>query len=214
MGKRTQRTRWTGRGNGFFFLCLGVLAVFFLAGVFGGQVSAGKTPDGVNTELSQYLADYCSLDMDEAASGRVFLSALLIYFRYPILAFLLGFAAPAAVFLPLVSAVFGFFLSFSACCFFQAFGNLGLPVALAVFGLRTLVTLPCFLVLAAPALQKAAAGLWGRLTGQGKRLLKQRQNPEWWLGVCIIAAILLAGALAEVFVSPVLLKLVLQNYNL
>lgn len=214
MGKRTQRKHSAGSGDLFFFLCLGMLTVFFLAGVIYGQVLAKRNPDAVNAELNQYLTDYCTLDADEESSGRVFLSALLIYFRYPVLAFLLGFVAPGAVLLPLVSAAFGFFLSFSACCFAGAFGDVGVLVALAVFGLRCLVTLPCFFVLAVSALQRAVTALLGRFAGRGKRLLKPRRGAEQWLGVCIIAAILLAGALAEVFVSPVLLKLVLQNYLL
>lgn len=212
MGKRTQRRRSAGSGDRSFFLCLGMLAVFFLAGAVLGQVLARRTPELVDAELVQYLTDYCTLDTDETSTGLVFLSALLIYFRYPFAAFLLSFAAPGAVLLPLVSAVFGFFLSFSVCCFAGTFGNMGILLAVAVFGLRCIVSLPCFFLLAVPALQRSSLALAGIFTGKGKRVLKPRQGAEQWLGLAILAAILLAGALAEVFIPPALLQKVVINY--
>ena len=75
--------------------------------------------------------------------ANMVLSALVLYFRYPLLAFLLGFASIGIVLLPCLTVAFGFFLSFSVCCFTAAFGPGGVLVALAVFGLRCLVTRPC-----------------------------------------------------------------------
>lgn len=48
-----------------------------------------------------------------------------------------------------------FFLSFSVCCFTAAFGVDGILLAFAVFGLRCMVTLPCYLLLAVSSWEAA-----------------------------------------------------------
>ena len=120
-----------------------LLALFFLAGIFLGQVLSGRVPDATGDELRRYLEDYMQLGGGGAPTARTVLSALVIYFRYPLMAFLLGFASIGVVLLPGVTAAYGFFLSFSVCCFTAAFGTDGVLLAMAVFGLRCLVTMPC-----------------------------------------------------------------------
>ena len=129
-----------------------LLALFFLAGVLLGQVLSGRVPDTTGDELRRYLEDYVRLGGEGAPTVQTALSALVIYFRYPLFAFLLGFASIGVVLLPCVTAAYGFFLSFSVCCFTAAFGVDGVLLALAVFGLRCMVTLPCYFLLAAAGL--------------------------------------------------------------
>ena len=210
MNKRTQH-RHLPRGEVSYFLSLGLLAVFFLAGAVYGQVSAKSNPDAIAAELHQYLVGYCALDTGAEGSGRVFLSALLIYFRYPLLALFLGFTIPGALTLPIIASVFGFFLSYASCCFARAFGETGIQLAAAVFGLRCLVSLPCFLVLATTSIQGATNSLFEHFFARGKRMQVQRLGLEWWLLVSVIVAILLAGALSEVLLAPILLKKVFQS---
>ena len=104
-----------------------LLALFFLAGVLLGQVLSGRVPDTTGDELRRYLEDYVRLGGEGAPTAQTALSALVIYFRYPLLAFLLGFASIGVVLLPCVTAAYGFFLSFpcaasrrpsawTACC--------------------------------------------------------------------------------------------------
>ena len=210
MSKRTRHRYWTA-GNGSFFLCLSLLAVFFLAGVVFGQVSAVRNEDTISAELYQYLTGYCTLESGDGSVGRIFLSALLIYFRYPMLAFLLSFAIPGALLLPIISAAFGFFLSYATCCFVEAFHEPGVLLAAAVFGLRCLISLPCFFVLAVPATQRAITRLYERFFLHGKRMQTKGLGLEWWLLVCIVVAVLLGGALAEVLFAPVLMKCVFES---
>ena len=100
-----------------------LLALFFLAGVLLGQVLSGRVPDTTGDELRRYLEDYVRLGGEGAPTVQTALSALVIYFRYPLFAFLLGFASIGVVLLPCVTAAYGFFLSFSVCCFTAAFGG-------------------------------------------------------------------------------------------
>ena len=132
-----------------------VLALCFLAGVGLGQVASAAVPDAVGAELTEYLR--CFLMLEERPAGSTLLPTLALYFRYPLLAVLLGFASVGVVLLPPLTVAFGFFLSFSVCCFTAAFGAGGVLLALTVFGLRCLVSLPCYFLLAAGALETSAA---------------------------------------------------------
>ena len=88
---------------------------------------------------------------------QAMLSALVLYYRYPLFAVLLGFAYIGVALLPCLTAEFGFSLSFSVCCFPVSFGGNGVLLALAVFGVRCAVTLPVFFLLAVPAWGNSAA---------------------------------------------------------
>ena len=83
-------------------------------------------------------------------------------------------------------------------------------LALAVFGLRCLVTLPCYFLLAA-ASWGTSAGLAAVSFGRGRRTAPVVYGRACWVrfGACCLA--LLAGVCAELFLSPVLLRLMLER---
>ena len=87
------------------------LALFFFSGIILGQVFSRHVPDAAGDELSRYLTDFLKVEQEDPAS-RTALSAALLYFRYPLSAFLLGFASIGVLLLPLLTGAFGFFLSF------------------------------------------------------------------------------------------------------
>ena len=182
-----------------------LLALFFLAGVFFGQVSARQVSPETGRELAEYLQVYLSLE--EELSPRAALSALVLYFRYPLLAVRLAFAAAGVVLLPFVTAAFGFFLSFSVCCFTAAFGEGGVLLALSVFGLRCAVTLPCYFLLAGAAWQTSAA-LAGAAAGRRSGPVYGR---DWWTRAAVCAGVLLAGLCADLYTSAALLQMALER---
>ena len=81
----------------------------------------------------------------------------------------LGFcgAAGAALILPVLAAE-GFFLSFSAGCFAAALGRSGVLLALAAFGVRCLIVLPCSIY---PAMLVGERNRWRKLAVCGALLL-------------------------------------------
>ena len=187
-----------------------LLALFFAVGVLLGQALAGRVPASTGEELNRYLTDYVRLGGTASPTAKTVLSALSLYFRYPLLAFLLGFASIGIVLLPCLTAAFGFFLSFSVCCFTAAFGPGGVLVALAVFGLRCLVTLPCYFLLAVPAWGTSAA-LASLSFGRGQRSAPVTYGREWWKRSALCAVVLLAGVCVESFLPPFFLRLVLAR---
>ena len=186
-----------------------LLALFFLAGVCLGQVLAGRVPDETGRELSRYLESYLSLEDGNLTPGSLW-AALLLYGRYPLLAFLLGFASIGVVLLPLTTAAFGFFLSFSVSCFTAAFGREGVLLALGVFGLRCAVTLPCYFLLAVPALRTSGA-LASLSLGRGRRAAPVTYDRECWRRLAVCAGVLALGLCVELFFGQRILHLLLER---
>ena len=196
--------RQTVRGRSFSGLVL--LAFFFAGGILLGQALAGRVPDGTGAELRRYLTDFLRLEDGAAEDARAALSAVVLYFRYPLAAFLLAFTAAGALLLPCVTLVFGCCLSFSVSCFTAAFGTEGALLALAVMGLRCLVTMPCYFLLARPAWAMAAARL---PIGRGRRTAPVACGKAWWRLCGAVALVLLAGVCVELVLPPRMVALVL-----
>ena len=186
-----RRVDWKrkGRGEGPSPLPrLLLLSLFFLAGVILGQVLAGRISEELAQELVEYLRLYVALEGE--CSPWTVLSALVLYFRYPLLAVLLGFASLGVALLPCITVAFGFFLSFSVCCFTAAFGEGGVVLALAILGLRCVVTL------AGASLGRRSAPVYGK---------------DWWLRLAVCVGVLLAGMCVDLYLSPWLLQLALEH---
>ena len=185
-----------------------LLALFFFGGAVLGQVLAGRVPDNTGGELRRYLEEYVRLEGDPPALAV--LSATVVYFRYPLLAFLLGFASIGVVLLPVSAAAFGFFLSFAVCCFTAAFGPDGVLLALAAMGLRCLVAVPCYFLLAASSLG-TAAGLAAVSFGSGRRTAPVVYGRECWKRLAGCCGALACGVCAELTLTPALLDLALEH---
>ena len=204
--------KWKRRNRGAqspFLPRLLFLAAFFLAGVVLGQVLAGRVPDETGQELSRYLKVYLSLE-DGSLTPSDLWAALLLYGRYPLLAFLLGFASIGVVLLPLTTAAFGFFLSFSVSCFTAAFGQEGVLLAVGVFGLRCAVTLPCYFLLAVPALGTSGA-LASLSLGRGRGAASVTYGPACWHRLAACAGVLVLGLCVELFFGQHILHLLLEQ---
>ncbi len=174
MGLKGTKRRVAGYGRR---VCLAVLAACFLGGVFLGQV----LPIGEETggELRRYLSAYVALET-QARPGWV--QTILLYLRYPLLAFGLGFFPAGGALVCALSTVFGFFLSYAVSCFAVALGPDGVLLALAVMGVRCVVTLPCFLWLGVSVMERAS---FGRGRGSACWLRLGAVLPVLLLGVCV-----------------------------
>lgn len=184
------------------------LALCFLGGVILGQVLSGRVPPAAGDELEFYLRDYLQL-VQEGREFRQIYSCLLIYFRDPVLIFLLGFASLGLVLIPCVTLAYGCLLSFSVCCFAAAFGPKGVLLALAVFGLRCLVSLPVYFWLAVPA--------WESSAQLAALALGKRRSPvglygrAYWVRCCMCVLILSGGVCLEWYLNPSLLRFALER---
>ena len=84
-------------------------------------------------------------------------------------------------------------------------------LAMAVFGIRSLASVPSFFLLAVPALRSAA--LRSPLPfGRGKRVASAGNDTGRWKGLCAVSAALLAALLLESALSSGLLRLVWEHF--
>ena len=187
-----------------------ILCVCFLLGMAAAYPARRSISADALAQLGAYVQSYAQLADGRSQQPVSVLSAAAAYLRYPLLAFLFGLSAAGVALIPLLCAAQGFFLSFSVCCFTAAFGVDGVLLALAVFGLRCMVTLPCYFLLAA-ASWGTSAGLAAVSFGRGRRTAPVVYGRACWVrfGACCLA--LLAGVCAELFLSPVLLRLMLER---
>ena len=113
-------------------------------------------------------------------------------------------------FADLLAAAAGFFPAYAAGCLTASFGGRGLLLALAFFGFRCLVTVPCFFLLAAPAMGRAAA-LRGLSRGRRDAAFSACGR-GCWLGFGIVGLILCLGAWIELRLSPFMLRALLERF--
>ena len=165
---------------------------------------------GCGTELTTYLTDYLALAQSQDLGISVVCSLTLLYLQGPVLAFLCGVCSAGILLLPLLAAAAGFFPAYAAGCLTASFGGRGLLLALAFFGFRCLVTVPCFFLLAAPAMGRAAA-LRGLSRGR-RGAAFSACGRGCWLGFGIVCLILCLGAWIELRLSPFLLRALLERF--
>ena len=161
-----------------------LLAVFFFLGIGAGVVCAGRISGDVERELTTYLTDYLALAQSQDLGISVVCSLTLLYLQGPVLAFLCGVCSAGILLLPLLAAAAGFFPAYAAGCLTASFGGRGLLLALAFFGFRCLVTVPCFFLLAAPAMGRAAA-LRGLSRGRRGAAFSACGRGCWLLRYCV-----------------------------
>lgn len=185
-----------------------LLCGFFLFGLILGRGASGAVSEDDVSQLRIYLLHYAQVAPRAADMMASFFALLAVYYRYPLLVFLLGFSAAGFFLIPLVCMAQAFFLSFSIHCFARAFGRTGIALALSSLGVRCLVTVPSTLFVA----------LWA-MTESLRRMKRQKaftkQESCWttqgvlhFLG-CVL--LLLVGVIVEAFLVPDLISTVLTE---
>lgn len=189
-----------------------ILAAFFFCGLILGQVLASRLSPATGEELRRYLSDFLLLEGVRGNRESVFFSTLCLYLRYPLLAFLAGFASIGIFVLPCITAVFSCLLSFSVCCFTATFGVDGVLLALAVFGLRCVVTFPCYFLMAEASMKRSA--VLARMSFGRGRMGPISPGSREWRRIAIMFGILLLGVFADLLFSPRFLRLALEQIHL
>lgn len=180
-----------------------ILGTLFLLGGGAGCLFAAMSDGAGAGELSAYLAGYLEL----ARGGdlpRELWAVLWGQIKYQLAAVALGLTALGVVGLPVLFGVRGFFLSFSAACFFRVFGGRGMLPAFALFGLPALLWAPALFLSGTPGLL-AAQKLLRRSLGEergGSPLLDR----SLWVRAGVSMGLALAAGLLEYWVVPVLLR--------
>ena len=103
----------------------------------------------------------------------------------------------------------GFFPAYTVGCLVLAFGRPGILAALGILGLRCLVTVPVFFLLAVPS-WRVSAGLFRVSFGRGHPF-SPVYDRQWWarfLGACLVLGL---GICLDLGLSPRLIQLLLKQ---
>ena len=182
-----------------------ICAVCFACGIAAGTLSAQRLDGAGAYALRESMLSY----MEQIRAGTYlspgFLSVLWTTGRDHLIVVFLGFSLLGAFCLPILSGVRGFYLSFPVAAFIRVFGAEGLPVALSLFGVGALFTLPTFLVLATQAFSASAE--MGRATLGGGVLQAELLYGRPYLqrlAICFLG--ILAAVLTELYLTPTLVS--------
>lgn len=177
-----------------------LLCAFFAVGIVGGQLVPRTTVSG---ELAEYVRGLAHLTAQSDTVRASLLGVAVAYLREPAVLFLLSFCAFGTVLIPLVCAWQGFTLSFAVACLANGLGQDGFWLSLAAFGIRAAILLPCTLLIAQWAMDRALLRLHRQGGGDGAALWRRR------LVVCLMLLVL--GIVLEAMVVPQLFSLALSR---
>ena len=199
--------RYGRRGDGPAFGRLS--ALIFLTLCFGVGLAAGccfasYLGSEAGGHLSSYLNGYFSLIREDEVVRASFFAVLWEVLRWPLAAGVLGLTAFGTLAVPGIFLIRGFLLSYTVSVFLLLFGSEGLPLALAVFGISSILSVTGLFVVGVDAFE------WGKTLVSGPvRDMKERMPLRRHL-ICHGAAAagwLAAGALIQYWLSPVLLRM-------
>ena len=147
MNKRLFRALPETSGARVFALVL--CTALFLCGCIVGIISAGFVSN--TGGLSSYIAGLIPIKAGQVVSQPSFLSCFFNSIKYHICALFLAFSVLGVVCIPAMMAVRGFFLCFSVSVIVRLLGGAGIPLALSIFGIGALITIPCLFILSTQA---------------------------------------------------------------
>ena len=186
-----------------YILCIS----FFICGCIVGTFVSGLIQEG--DELYKYLSSYLSF-VDAGGYDTDFFSVFVGNMKYPVFAVLLGLSIFGVLGIPLLSGVRGFFLAFSISAMVRTFGGDGVMLSLAVFGISTLFTLPCFFMLAAQGTE-ASALLLGLAFKKGHQVSGSIYGRTFWIRCVVCVLAILLGSLLDKYLSAALLRLAAKS---
>ncbi len=186
------------------------LAVSFLVGTVAGCLLAGGVAEAENGTLAAYIEGYLSATRSGALTVPTLFSVLWDTLRWPLLTWVLSFTALGIVGIPILFAARGFLLSFAVASFVRVLGGAGSILAVLLFGLTGLFTIPVLFVLGAQGLA-ACRALGARLLGE-KRRSAAPYGRAYFLRCGVCFAVLLLCVCLEQTVLPALLSAVAGTF--
>lgn len=184
------------------FFSLLICGVMFLCGCIIGTFSAGFVNDG--TKLDAILTEYLSFYINGKSARPDFFISVLDTFKYHLTAVFLGLSVLGVIFIPVLSAARGFILSYSVSAIVRLLGGKGAWLALSVFGLRTLITIPCFFILSLYA-YSASTYIFRQSFSKNIKISASPFNSRTFIACGICFLVLLVSALIDTYLTPYLI---------
>ena len=130
-------------------MALVLTVLFFAVGCVVGTASASYITE--NSVVPNFISDIITSLNAGNNDNSSFLSILLDVSFYPLIVFAMGFFVFGFAMIPSLAAVRGYIYSFSVALLIRYYGISGVIPAFILFGIKSIVFIPCFVVLAVQA---------------------------------------------------------------
>ncbi|SBW03680.1 conserved membrane hypothetical protein [uncultured Eubacteriales bacterium] len=180
---------------------LAVTAAFFFLGGIAGCLLAASVGGSGSDSLASYIEGFWVVARSESVTRPDLLPLIWEVLRWPLFTVIFSFTALGLIGIPVLFSIRGFLLSFAIASFSRIFGGTGALMALVVFGVSGLFSIPALFALGVHGFA-AARGLAGRALGEGKRFSPFGRAYFLRCGVC--AGAFCVCIVLEYLVVPVL----------
>ena len=199
INKRVLSGRLNSGSDYFGLIACGAL---FICGGIVGSAAAGFAG---GAEVSIFMAEYLTRANGSALRTGEFFLAFLNACMYPFAAVFLGFSVLGVFCLPALAAVRGFFLCFSISAVVRSFGADGTLLALSIFGVSAVLTIPCFFVLSVQSFSSSLKVLKS-VSARGSGVTRPYDGGFFKrIGICFV--VLACSALIDTLLVPRLIGL-------
>lgn len=186
------------------------LSAMFLCGVCAGCATAAYITGDYANFLNEYITKEVLVSVSDIQVKEFFLKTLVSLYKYPMVIFLLGYTAFGIFFIPVVLILRGYFISFCVTSIVRGLGYKGLLTAFSIYGLQTVLSIPCLLVISMKAM-RASQGFLSLVREEKDRRLISPIPERYFLCFLICIACLTFCAVLEVLLVP---KLSVWSYAL
>ena len=125
-----------------------IMIICFLLGITCGCVFCFQSK---SSNLSSSVTEILDGIMLNGSVEYSFIKTYFNYIKYIFLVFLLGFTVLGLIGIPATVFFKGFFLSLSISSILRSYGQSAIFIALSMFGIQSLLSLPCILITSAIA---------------------------------------------------------------
>ncbi len=185
-----------------------VMVVCLVLGVVAGCIFAEYSGNGVLTGL---VGEDIRRLSENGTYEYSFIKTFLNLVKYPIISFLFAFCAYGVLCIPALVFFKGFTLSLSISSIIGAFGKNGILTALSVFGVQTIISIPCLLIITSFSFDCSKTFAFVIKAPNGHILAKRPKFLYFTLAFVFCVILLLLTALVDTALTPRFLSLSLKT---
>ncbi len=187
---------------------LAIMVVALILGIASGCIFAAKADSDVLTNLIG--SDITIISQNESSDYSLFKTFFNLA-KYPVLSLFLSFSAFGVILIPLVVFTKGFLLSLSVSSVISVLGKKGIFTALSMFGVQSLVSIPCLLLLTAVGFEfsKPFALLAGPSKGQIPQ--KRIKTGSTLILFSFLLILVFLAAIVDTFLTPILVSIATKS---
>lgn len=187
---------------------MAIMVTCLLLGIAAGCVFAACAGNGVMANL---VGEDIRRLSENGTYQYSFVKTFLNLVKYPVFAFLLAFCAYGILCIPAIVFFKGFTLSLSVSSIIGAFGKKGILTALSVFGVQSMVLIPCLIIITTLSFDCSKAFAFVIKTPRGYVSAKRPNFLYFTLAFVICIVLLFLAALADTALTPTLMSLSLKT---